>query len=126
MLNSGILSGPEDHVVAPGDLVYFNCHVRGINFLWYINGNIVYIAQRMDYRPRGFEFIDVSITDNEYNNTIIVRAYQFNNNTNIKCVVTRQGQPGDVRNGTLIIASETCTYTLHNNCFGMQTILIVH
>lgn len=113
MLNSEILSGPEDQVVAPGDLVYFSCHTWGINFQWYINGSIVFTGDRENYEAQGFEFIDVtlSLTDNESNNTIIVTAYQFNNNTNIKCVVTRQGRLDDVRNGTLIIASETCTYT---------------
>ena len=101
-----ILNGPDTQVVAPGSIVYFVCHAQGNSVNWYINGS--YADQ--SHAAKGFNVSYTQISGNsnelgEYNNTIVVEAHPFNNNTIVSCIATANvhGQQA-LQEGTLIIA----------------------
>ena len=84
-----ILTGPHTQIVAPGEIVYFNCHARGDNVYWYINGTDAHHPQS-NFVAKGFNFSDFRIPRpsnelEEHNNTITVEARPSNNNTHITC-----------------------------------------
>ena len=108
-----IFSGPDDQVVAPGDLVYFHCHARGTSVKWHINGTIA--SPKREYEQMGFRFIDRQLPNGEHNNTIVVTASKPINNTQIECTV-REFVGVIAEAGTLIIAGEwcTCNFYFHN------------
>ena len=102
-----ILNGPQTQVVAPGEIVTFNCHARGNSVYWYINGRY---ADPQRFVASGFTFTNSEIPHppgqlEEHNNTITVEAHPSNNNTLITCTATGfiHGQQ-DYREGHLIIA----------------------
>ena len=110
VLNSVILTGPQTQVVAPWELVTFNCHARGESVYWYVNGSDPY--PRENYEARGFDFSynetnypQGSNQLDEHNNTIIIEARPSNNNTRIACTASGwvYGQHA-FQEGTLIIA----------------------
>lgn len=105
-----IMSGPQDQIVAPGEMAYFNCHAWGDSVYWYVNGNDPY--PQSDYERRGFNFIYTEIPRpfnelEEHNNTIIIDARSSNNKTHISCTATGwiYGQHAYVA-GKLIIAGK--------------------
>ena len=86
------MTGPQDQVVAPGEIAYFNCHARGYSVYWYVNGRDPY-PQRC-YEERGFIFtyiVEISRNSSEleeHNNTIAIEAHLSNNNTRISCTAS--------------------------------------
>ena len=112
------MSGPQDQIVAPGEIAYFNCHARGDSVYWYVNGNDPY--PESNYADRGFNFtyMEISRPPNEleeHNNTIMVDGRPSNNNTVISCTATGwvYGQHA-YRTGTLIIAGKLIYISLLN------------
>lgn len=108
------MTGPQNQIVAPGDIVTFNCHARGNNVYWYINGH--YGDPEVYNEARGFTFTmnEIPRSHNEleeHNNTITVEARQSNNNTLIVCTASgfTHGQQ-DYREGYLIIAGSCMCY----------------
>ena len=92
LVYTGILSGPRNQTVAPGEIVYFNCHGRGTSIAWYINGSQ---PDPQSYRDRGFNFTYMLLDHShepirEENNTITVVAQPSINNTRIECRVQEQ------------------------------------
>ena len=109
-----IISGPEDQVVAPGDLAYFHCHASGTSVKWHINGTIA--SPRSEYERMGFQFIDQQLSSGpgaEYNNTVAITANKLINNTQIECVV-REYAVEITEEGTLIIAGKRFMCNLFN------------
>ena len=110
------MTGPYTQVVAPGEIVVFNCHARGNSVYWYING---YFADPQIYNEaRGFTISNSEIPRplnelEEHNNTITVEARPSNNNTLITCTASGNihGQQ-DHQEGRLIIAGNPYNVTL--------------
>ena len=106
---TGIISGPEDLILAGGDVATFNCHAQGDSVYWLIDGRNPQRSE-VEYNARGFNFSFQFIShDNaldEYNNTVQVKTNPNNNSTRITCVVYIYRQPEVTQGGTLIIAGE--------------------
>ena len=116
----GILSGPQSKIVAPGEIVYFNCHARGISVYWLINSTI---PDPENYEARGFTFIreEILLTPipsshqlREYNDTVIVEARQSNNYTYFACQAHGQqhGQSDTAEAILIIVGKWSC---IHKN-----------
>ena len=103
------MSGPHNQVVAPGDIVYFRCHARGssVSCIWHINDTVS--SPRRHYNEKGFQFTDQQLSTGECNDTLMVTAHQFNNNTRIKCIARVYGQQDAIEVGNLLIAGNNST-----------------
>ena len=100
-----IISGPEDQVAIPEEIVYFSCHARGTSVSWYVNGHTP--VPQEEYRNRGFEFFYEDLNNGEMNNTAIVVAHPAYNNSIITCTSRIFGQPDANQDGQLFIAGNT-------------------
>ena len=100
------MTGPETQVVAPGEIVYFNCHARGDSVYWRINYNY---ADRDRDAARGITYT-YNETEHpseldEHNNTIRMEARLENNDTLVTCIAIGWiNNQHARREGTLIIA----------------------
>lgn len=112
------MRGPQTQIVAPGEIVVFNCHARGNTVYWYINGR--FGDPQIYNETRGFSITYHEIPRprnelEEHNNTMIVEARPSNNNTLISCTAAGNiHNQQDHEEGYLIIAGiDACNVTLN-------------